>query len=160
MSYTDSLNLVIIINGVGIPARVLPGYIADKYTGVLNIFIPIIIANAILIFSWLAVSNLAGFYAFTVIYGMVAAGFQSLFPTAVGSLSTDLSKAGTRLGMAFSTISFSALVGGPIGGAILQADNRDYQGPIIWAGVSTVCGTVLIIGARVSRKGWDLKIKC
>jgi MFS family permease len=160
MSYTDSLNLVIIVNGVGIPARILPGYLADRYIGVLNTFIPIIIANAILIFAWLGVSNLAGFYTFTVVYGMVAAGFQSLFPTAVGSLSMDLSKAGTRLGMAFSTISFSALVGGPIGGAILQADGRDYRGPIIWAGVSTCCGIVLIIAARVARKGWNLKIKC
>ena len=37
MSYTDSLNLVIIVNGVGLPARVLPGYIADRYIGVLNV---------------------------------------------------------------------------------------------------------------------------
>lgn len=112
LAYTDSLNLVIILNGVGIPARILPGLIAGRYTGVLNIFIPILFANVALLFAWLGVENIAGFYAFTVVYGIVAAGFQSLFPTAVGSLSTDLSKAGTRLGMAFSTISFSALVGG------------------------------------------------
>lgn len=151
---------MIIINGVGIPARILPGYLADRYTGPLNVFIPMLCGNAIMIFAWLGISNIAGFYVFTVLYGLVAAGFQSLFPTCVGSLSTDLSKAGTRLGMAFSTISFSALVGGPIGGAILQAAHGNYQGPIIWAGLTTVIGTLMVAGARVYSKGWSLRTRC
>jgi hypothetical protein len=57
MSYTESLNLVIIINGVGIPTRILPGYIADHYTGALNIFIPLLFLNTIMIFSWLGVKT-------------------------------------------------------------------------------------------------------
>jgi MFS family permease len=127
---------------------------------VLNIFIPILFANVILLFGWLGVQNISGFYAFTVIYGICAAGFQSLFPTAVGSLNTDLSKAGTRLGMAFSTISFSALVGGPIGGAILQADHDEYRGSIIWAAITTLVGAAMIVAARVYSKGWKIMIKC
>ncbi len=70
-----------------------------------------------------------------------------MFPKAVGSLSTDLSKAGTRFGMAYSMISVSALVGGPIGGAILADDGGSNNGPIVWAAVSTVAGTGLIVAA-------------
>ncbi|KIW03254.1 uncharacterized protein PV09_05475 [Verruconis gallopava] len=160
LPYTQSLNLVIILNGIGIPARILPGFIADRFAGPLNVFIPIITVNFVLLWAWLGVRNVGGFYAFTVVYGIFAAGFQSLFPTCVGSLSTDLSKAGTRLGMAFSTISFAALVGGPIGGAILQADHRSYRGPIIWAATSTMIGTAMVAGSRVSKKGWKLNVRC
>jgi len=61
--------------------------------------------------------------------------------------------------MAFSTISFAALVGGPIGGGILQADAGKYRGSIVWAAISTVLGTVFIVAARVKSKGWVM-IKC
>lgn len=91
---------------------------------------------------------------------MSAAAWQSLFPTAVGSLGVDLSKAGIRLGMAFSTISFAALVGGPIGGAILQADGGNYAGSIVWAGITTTIGVCFVLAARVVKYGWDWKIKC
>lgn len=111
-------------------------------------------------FCWLAVNSLAGFYVWTVLFGIFAAGWQSLFPTVVGSLGTDLSKSGIRLGMAFSTISFAALVGGPIGGAILQVDGGKYTGSIIWAGVSTAIGVCFVLAARVTKYGWNWKIKC
>jgi MFS family permease len=151
---------VILLNGVGIPARLLPGFIADRWTGPLNIFFTITFCNIILIFSWLTVKSLTGFYVWTVFFGMFAAGWQSLFPTAVGSLANDLSKSGIRLGMAFSTISFAALVGGPIGGAILQADGGKYTGSIIWASVSTTIGVCFVLAARVTKHGWNWKIKC
>jgi predicted MFS family arabinose efflux permease len=160
LSYTSSVTLVILLNGVGIPARLLPGFIADRWTGPLNIFLMITFCNIILGFSWLAVNSLTGFYIWTVFFGIVAAGWQSLFPTAIGSLGTDLSKSGTRLGMAFSTISFAALVGGPIGGAILQVDDRRYTGSIIWAALSTTIGVCFVLAARVTKYGWNWKVKC
>jgi MFS family permease len=160
LSYTSSVTLVILLNGVGIPARVLPGFIADRWTGPLNIFSLLVFCEIILIFSWLAVNSLTTFYVWTVFSGVLAAGWQSLFPTAIGSLGNDLSKSGTRLGMAFSTISFAALVGGPIGGAILQADGGKYTGSIIWAGVTAAIGLCFVLGARVTKYGWNWKIKC
>jgi hypothetical protein len=35
-----------------------------------------------------------------------------------------------------------------------------YQGPIIWAAVSTICGTLMVVAVRVYSKGWSLKVKC
>lgn len=148
------------MNGVGIPARLLPGLIADRWTGPLNIFFLITFCNIILVLSWLAVNSLTGFYVWTVFFGMSAAAWQSLFPTTIGSLGVDLNKSGIRLGMAFSTISFAALVGGPIGGAILQADGGKYTGSVVWAGVTTTIGVCLVLAARVVKHGWDWKVKC
>jgi MFS family permease len=160
MPYTESLNMVIIVNGVGLPARILPGYLADRFTGVLNILILCLIGNIIVLWSWLAVNSIPAFYVWTVVYGIFCATFQLLFATTVGAYSTDITKTGTRLGMAFAVIGFSALVGGPISGALLVAANGNYTVPIVWASTSTVVGTVLCVTARCMKFGWKVWIKC
>jgi MFS family permease len=160
MPYFTSLNLVIILNGVGVPSRVLPGFIADRYIGVMNVFVIVLFANIVILWSWLAIDTIPSYYAFTVLYGMFGAAYQSLFPTAIAALSNDITKTGTRLGMAFTMIGFSALVGGPIAGAILKAGDGWYGAPTIWASSCTVVGTALVTAARIWKWGWKLKIKC
>ncbi|KAF2674511.1 MFS transporter, MCP family, solute carrier family 16, member 10 [Microthyrium microscopicum] len=159
ISYIGSLNLVIVLNGVGIPARIIPGIIADRYLGVLNTHIPLICASVVLLYSWTAISSLGGFYTFTVIYGMIAGGWQSLFPTAIASLSDDLSRAGTRLGMAFSSIALAALVGGPIGGQLIAKGDGYWPG-IVWCATTTLVGCVFVIAARIVKYGTTWKVKC
>lgn len=160
MPYTTSLNLVMVLNGVGIPARVIPGYLADRYLGVLNVLIIALVGNVIILWSWLSVKSIAMYYVWTVSYGLFAAAFQSLFPTTVAAYSTDITKTGTRLGMAFGAIGFSALVGGPISGALLQAGDGGYTIPIAWASASTLAGTLLCVIARCHKFGWKIRIRC
>ena len=62
--------------------------------------------------------------------------------------------------MAFTVIGFSALVGGPLGGALLQAGGGEYEAPIAWASASTVVGTGLCIWARCAKFGWKVRIRC
>lgn len=159
MPYTTSLNLVIILNGVGLPARILPGIIADRYLGVLNTCFIVVFAAAIILWSWLAVDSIPSYYTFTVLYGMFAASFQSLFPTTVAAYSSDIMKTGTRLGMAFSVVGISALVGGPISGALLKAGGS-YVAPICGASASTVVAAALMGSARVYKHGWGVKTRC
>lgn len=159
MSYTDSLNLVIILNGAGFPARILPGLAADRW-GALNVFIPLLICNIILLYSWIAVKELTGFYVFTVIFGMAGASFQSMFPVAITSLNTDITKTGTRLGMAFSVISFAALFGGPIGGALLTTDDGGYLPSQLYAATAMLFGCCMCFGARTYKFGLFYRGKC
>jgi predicted MFS family arabinose efflux permease len=126
----------------------------------MNVFIPLVFINTVLIFCWLAIKDTAGFYAFTVFTGMSAASWQSMFPTCIASLSDDITKTGTRLGMAFTVISFAALVGGPIGGALLGTDHGGYMPPQVWAGVTMVLGFALAVGSRVAKYGYDWRKKC
>jgi MFS family permease len=160
MPYTTSLNLVIILNGVGLPARIVPGWIADRYLGVLNVLILSLVGNIIVLWSWLAVNSIPAYYAWAIFYGLVSAAFQSLFATTVAAYSSDITKTGARLGMAFAVIGGSALVGGPISGALLVAANGNYTVPIVWASTSTVAGTALCITARCLKFGWRVWIKC
>ncbi|KAF2267496.1 MFS transporter, MCP family, solute carrier family 16, member 10 [Lojkania enalia] len=159
MSYEVSLNLVIIVNGIGIPARILPGYVADQFLGVLNTMAICLALNVIMLWAWLGVNSIPSFYVFTVIFGLASASFQSLFPTTIATLSDDLMKTGTRLGMAFTTIAFSALVSGPIAGALLKLGGG-YTVPICWASASALVGTCLVVSARCIKSGRGLRIRC
>jgi MFS family permease len=159
MSYTQSLNLVIVVNGVGFPARILPGFLADRYFGGLNTFFVSILLAAIVYWTWLSVSSIPGYYAFITLYGIFAAAFQSMFSMVVAALSDDITKTGTRLGMAFSAIGFSALVAGPMSGAMVGGSGG-YVVPICWASASTCVGVVLCGWARGYKYGWRLRVKC
>ncbi|TKA34242.1 hypothetical protein B0A50_00222 [Salinomyces thailandicus] len=159
MDYTASTLLVIIINGAGFPARVIPPYFADK-VGQLNMLVPTLFCLTIVAYSWLAVDNVAGLYVFTCFYGLVSAAFQCLIPSTVASITPDLSMVGTRLGMAFSTLSFAALTGPPIGGALQSTMGGDYTGASVWAATAVLVCAVLFVFARTSKAGLKLRVKC
>lgn len=93
-----------------LPFRIIPPFFADKF-GALNTIGPILFGVAIVSWTWLAVDTTSGFYVFTCFYGIINGAFQCLIPTAVASLTPNLNMVGTRLGMAFATVSFAALTG-------------------------------------------------
>jgi MFS family permease len=93
-----------------LPFRIIPPFFADKF-GALNTIGPILLGVALVSWTWLAVHSVGGFYAFTAFYGIINGAFQCLIPTCVASLTPNLNMVGTRLGMAFATVSFAALTG-------------------------------------------------
>ncbi|KAG9945681.1 MFS transporter, MCP family, solute carrier family 16, member 10, partial [Aureobasidium melanogenum] len=158
-SYSNSVILLIILNGVGIPARVLAGHVADRYLGALNTLVPVLLYVNILAFCWMGVSSQTSLYVFVSFYGLGLAAFQSLIPTTIARMTKDISKVGTRMGMVFTFLSFASLVGPPIGGALLSAGSGSYIYAQAWSGASAAIGTALVVGARVYTFGWA-KVKC
>ncbi|KAM3514153.1 hypothetical protein MY11210_002254 [Beauveria gryllotalpidicola] len=114
LSYPHSLNLLLILNGVGIVDRIVPNCIADRI-GAFSVFIPT---------SIIAINRPVGLYAWVAIYGVDGAGIQSLFPAVLAFLTTDLRKLDVRMGMAFTIVSFAMLTGPPIAGTFLA--NPDW----------------------------------
>ncbi|KAK5108545.1 hypothetical protein LTR62_008202 [Meristemomyces frigidus] len=159
MSYEASTSLVIIINGIGIPSRIIPPYFADK-VGQLNLLVPAMACLTAVSFSWLAVTTIPGLYAFTIFYGLVAASFQCLFPSTVASLTPRLDMLGTRIGMAGSFCSFAALTGPPIGGAIQARMGGKYEGSLVFAATSTLLCVGCILASRWCKVGWQVRVKC
>ncbi|KAF7553383.1 hypothetical protein G7Z17_g3639 [Cylindrodendrum hubeiense] len=129
----ESLNLLILLNAMGIIGRTVPNYIADRF-GPINIFIPISFLSGLLTLCWVAVESPTGIYVWTTFYGIFGGGIQSLFPAALSSLTTDLSKAGVRIGMVLTIVSFAVLTGPPIEGAIITAMDGKYYGAQGFAG--------------------------
>ncbi|PLB49677.1 MFS general substrate transporter [Aspergillus steynii IBT 23096] len=154
-----SISLLLIMNGVGVPARVLPNLLADKYTGPVNLLVPVAMISSIALFSWISVVNISGLYVFAVFYGLFSASLQSLFPASLASLTVDLSKIGVRTGMILTVVSFAALTGSPIAGALVQRGNGSYKYAQIFAAVSMFVGTLLLVVARASKTGLRLNAR-
>lgn len=151
MSYIDSLNLLLIINAVGIVGRTLPNIIADR-CGTLTVFIPTATASALLMFAWIGISSVDGLYAWASICGIPVGGIQSMFPSALAALTTDLRKQGTRIGMVFTVVSFSVLTGPPIEGALISALRGQYLAAQLFAGASLLLGMFLLIATRETKR--------
>jgi MFS family permease len=158
-----SLNLAIctdrlqVMNGIGIAGRLPPSLIADRLTGPLNIMIPFTILLALLLYCWAAVHSITGIWIFAAFYGIIAACSQGLFPAVLSSLTDDLTKRGTRMGMGFACVGIASATGSPLGGALVQRANGSYLYAQIWAGSSILCGAMVLTAARIAKTGWQWK---
>ncbi|KAK0724146.1 major facilitator superfamily transporter [Lasiosphaeris hirsuta] len=161
MSYTDSLNLLLVANGIGLPGRLVVNFFADRI-GPVNMFIPTAVSAGILMLSWMAVDSTTGMYIWSVLYGVAGGAIQSLFPAGLSSLTTDLRKQGVRMGMVFSINSFATLMGPPIAGAILTASGGNYHSAQAFAGAMLLLGAGFMFAARVVRGrkagGWMVRV--
>lgn len=146
-------NLLLILNGLGIPGRLIPAFAADRFTGPLNMMTFFSLFGGILIFTWIPVSSLGGLDAWCAIYGFVSAGFLGLFPATISRLTEDPKKMGVRMGMVFSILSFACLTGPPIAGALIQKMGGNYLGAQLFAGLSSVAGACVLVAARVAKTG-------
>ncbi|KAF5692086.1 monocarboxylate transporter [Fusarium denticulatum] len=147
-SASDSFLILIVINAVGIPGRMISAFLADRLFGAIPVFIPTIFAASLCLYLWSQVSSLTGMFIWVSIFGYFGAAIQSLFPSCCASLTPDLSKAGTRIGMIFSIISFVALTGSPLAGKLMQATGGSYLAAQIWGGSSMVLGMGLLYAAK------------
>jgi hypothetical protein len=159
VSYHESISLLLVMNGVGLPGRLLPNYIADLKTGPLNAIIPYAFFSGTLFFGWSGVETRGGLYGFAAVYGFFAAGIQSLFPVALSSLTTDLKKQGTRMGMGFTITSIATLTGAPLAGALIENDGGNYLDAQMWAGTMMFCGGLTLAAARIAKTGFVLKAR-
>ncbi|KAH7064677.1 MFS monocarboxylate transporter [Macrophomina phaseolina] len=159
LPYIESLNLLLILNGVGFISRTVPPLISDRLTGPLNLIIPFALATGVMLFAWSGVHSVGGLYPFTVVIGLTSSGVQGLFPSVLSSLTPDLKKTGTRMGMAFSIVSFAALTGPPLAGALISDNNGNYLHAQMWGGTVLVCGSLTLVAARIAQTGLKLRVK-
>ncbi|KAF4501961.1 monocarboxylate transporter 4 [Fusarium agapanthi] len=155
------LDLLMILNGVGVFGRLLANWTAD-HVGAINVFAPHSFFAGVILFCWLGVNDKPGLYVWSVFYGILAAAIQSLFPTGISLLTEDLNKIGVRMGMAFTIASFASLAGPPAAGAIIDAEHG-FKGAQAFAGTSMLLGALFLIAAkkkRMTRLGTGWFEKC
>lgn len=159
LSYAESINVLIMLNGLGALGRFLPAVLADLKLGPLNAMLIPNVLSAILMYTWPSVHTVPGLWAFAAFDGLIPNGVQGLWPATLASLTDDITKTGTRLGMGFTVVSFACATGPPLGGALIQLDNGGYRYASIWAGTSFLVGSVFMIAARICKSGWKLKYR-
>lgn len=151
MSYTQSLNLLLVLNGSGFISRLLPSLLA-RHLGTLNTFVTLLFGSSLAMFTWVAVSTTPGLYVWTIYYSLVIGGVQSVFVATVSSFTPDLQKLGSRMGIIFGFIGFGALIGSPISGVLISEMNGSYLGAQVFGGSCLAAGCMFVLAAREFRR--------
>lgn len=147
LSYTDSLNLTLVLNGIGFIARLLPSFIAN-YLGTMNVFIAFLFSSALCMFTWIPVHSTPGLYAWTTFYSLSVGGVQSLFLAVVTIISSDMSRIGARLGIISAAVGVGALLGSPLSGAIISGNGGSYTGAQAFSGSTLIVGGLFVLASR------------
>lgn len=145
LPYDTAINVLLVLNGIGIFGRLVPSYFADKYFGCYNMLIPFCFASAAILFFWPLVKNEVALYGWAISYGFFVAGFQGMFPAVLTSLTKDMSKVGTRNGMGLAIIGVGTLIGPPIAGALIQSYGGRYLIAQIFSGVTVLVGSFVLV---------------
>jgi MFS family permease len=152
MTLEDTIPILMVLNGVGIPGRLIPAFIADHYLRPLTISLLVSFITSILLFAWIAVESIAGMYIFAALYGFFASALQAMFPATLADLTIDHKKLGTRLGMGFALSSFGVLIGSPGGGKLVEIGNSRYIYGQAFAGTCGILGFICFLVAAVIHK--------
>ena len=155
----DAVNLLLVMNGTGIPGRLIPAYCADRFVGPLNMLVACTLGTAAAVYGWAGVRDVEGLYAFAAVYGFASAGVLGLLPGTLSSLTEDLRKMGVRMGMVFSIVSVACATGPPIAGALIQSHGGDYLSAQMFAGSAVALGAGTLWAARVAKAGWRLRVR-
>lgn len=139
--------LIAILNACTIPGRIIPSFFADKF-GPLDTFIIVCAFASASIFYWISVTTAAGNIAFAAIYGFFSGGVVALATVVITSITPDLGRLGTRLGMVSIIKGVGSLVGPPISGAILSATGK-YLGIQLFAALGLMLTTVFSVALRI-----------
>ncbi|KAH6884920.1 major facilitator superfamily domain-containing protein [Thelonectria olida] len=148
----EPIYLLMILNGVGVIGRIVPNIIGDKWTGTLNMLIPLSFAASLLVYCWAAIESKAGLFAFAVIYGLIAAALQALFPAVATTMTPDPSRTGTRVGMILGLVSFANLTGPAICGALVNEEHGSYLGAQLFAASSILLGAIMALAVRIVKR--------
>ncbi|KAH9875833.1 hypothetical protein IAQ61_003298 [Plenodomus lingam] len=148
ISESSSLTLLIILNAVGIPGRIIPAFLADAYFGAFNVLIPFVGAGATMLYAWAGIHEPGAYYAFVTLYGICANAVQTLFPSTLSLLTTDLSKMASRVGMVFAVGSIACLTGPPLAGRLIDIGNGSYLYAQVFGGSSMAVGCMFLGAAR------------
>ncbi|KAI0021412.1 MFS transporter, MCP family, solute carrier family 16, member 10 [Xylariomycetidae sp. FL0641] len=138
----QAFDLLAYTNAGSVAGRIIPNLIA-VYVGSMPVLLACNCLSAVVVFTWRAIHDMQGATAFAVIYGFLTGGVASLPPTAIVMLSPDLSKIGTRFGMAFGFAGVGLLVGNPIAGIILES-RFEYLGLEVFSGITLMTGFFIL----------------
>lgn len=139
MSQLLASYLIAILNGASFFGRVVPGILADKF-GRLNGLCAAALASGILALCWQKVTTNSSLIVFAGLYGFCSGAIVSLMSAAMAQVPSNPRDIGTYLGMGMFCVSFAALIGPPINGALIT----HYHG---FTQITIFSGVMIVVGA-------------
>ncbi|KAF4633953.1 hypothetical protein G7Y89_g4162 [Cudoniella acicularis] len=143
-----SLYTISIINASSVFGRIFPSFLADKFGALLVMSIMAFLTSITVLLIWLPVNHsedLFGVMFFTLLYGFTSGAFVSLMtPALVQLCGGKIADLGLMLGTFMAINSFASLTGLPIQGAIVDSQNGNFLGLILFSGISLFVGSTFI----------------
>ncbi|KAL1848133.1 hypothetical protein VTK73DRAFT_10206 [Phialemonium thermophilum] len=147
--------LLPILNAISIVGRIVPGIVADR-VGRFNVMIFITALSAVITLAlWIPGKSNGPIIAYAVLFGFSSGGFVGLGPTLIAQIS-DIRQIGVRTGASFAVMSFGALAGSPIAGAIVADQHGDFLGLQLFCGATMVVSVLVFCAARYVQVGWTV----
>ncbi|KAM0794111.1 major facilitator superfamily domain-containing protein, partial [Usnea florida] len=145
-----------ILNAGSVFGRIIPGYLGDRF-GRFNVTIATTVFSTIIILAlWIPGTSNAAIIVFSILYGFASGAFVAMVAALVAQVS-DIRQIGVRNGTNFFVISWAALTGNPIAGALISHNNGGYIGLQIFGGVVIFVGALFFIASRHVQVGPGLK---
>lgn len=101
---------------------------------------------------WLPARGNVPYILFSAFYGFSSGAFVSLAPALVAQIS-DIRQIGIRTGSMFAIVSIAALVGTPIGGALVSDEDGNYLHLQIFCGIMMLAGSFVFVASRLALVG-------
>ncbi|KAJ9384855.1 hypothetical protein DTO063F5_4553 [Paecilomyces variotii] len=147
MSESAANNLLAYLNAGSLVARVVTGFIADRF-GRFNAMFGCALGCGILLFGLYGITSIAAIIAFAVLYGIFSGGLISLQSACIAQITPDHRIIGVKIGIMMAICSFGGLTGSPIGGALITANHGGFTGMIAFSAVILTAGGFLVLLAR------------
>ncbi|MCJ1435451.1 hypothetical protein MMC27_004824 [Xylographa pallens] len=157
MSQHLSNYLLAVLNAASIFGRTLPGYLGDRF-GRFNVIVVLNFFSALIILAiWLPARGNAPIIVFAALYGFGSGAFVSMVPACLAQIS-NIKEIGIRNGTLFAIVSFAALCGNPIAGALL-GNGTSFTKVIIFSGVVYMAGAAIFLLTRATLVKWKIATK-
>jgi MFS family permease len=114
-----------------------------------------LVAGIIVLALGLPANGNAAYITFAALYGFASGAYVSLLPAQMAQIS-KVEQIGVRVGVTFACTSFAGLIGNPIAGAIVDADNGSYWGLNVFAGVMLMTGAFMFTFTRMYIADWQI----
>ncbi len=157
MSQHLSIYLVSILNAGSVFGRTIPAGLGDRF-GRFNVFTLMSFFSGIITLAmWIPSRSHAVIIAYSALFGFSSGAFVSLGPACIAQIS-DIRQLGLRVGVCFAIFAIAALTGVPIAGALL-GHNNNWVHVQIWAGVTMIAGSSIMLFLRFKLAGYKLMVK-
>ena len=148
--------LLSMLNASSVIGRVVAGWVADRAGRFNTMIITTFLSALFVLAAWIPAKSTPSFIVFAVLVGFTNGAYVALTSSLVAQIS-DIKKIGTRNGTNWFMYGIGALIGTPIAGALITADNGGYLYMQIYAGLAMFVSGCLFVGSRYVQIGFAWK---
>jgi MFS family permease len=152
------------MNGASTIGRVLSGWLSDKF-GALHVhFVVMFISSLLLLAMWTTVNNVAGAFAFVILFGAFSGAVIGMPPATIAHIiqyapDTDHSRMGHWTGMMYTIAAPFALVGPVIAGHLITRFGMNFLTVQLWSGFCLFLSSMCIAAGMYCMHRQNLRVQ-